>query len=87
MLEPGGDPDLAQEALRAQGVRELRVQDLDGDKPLVADVVRQVHRGPTPAPDFALEDVAAGEELVQCCGNLEHGGCRRREMLNVCYGC
>jgi hypothetical protein len=38
VLEPGGDFDLAEEAIGAQAGGELGPQDLDGDPPVVLEV-------------------------------------------------
>ena len=65
MLQAGRELDLAEEALRAQCVRQLRVEYLDGDESLVADVVRKVDRGSTAASDLALEEVPPCERLVE----------------------
>ena len=40
---------------------ELRVEDLEGDRPVVLEVVGQVHRGHPAAAELALERVAVGE--------------------------
>jgi hypothetical protein len=65
VLEARREPDLAKEAPRPQGVRQLRMQHLHRDEPLVPDVVRQIDRRRTPAPDLAREDVASGDGVVE----------------------
>ena len=58
MLEPGGEPDLALEALGAERRGELGVQHLERDRPVVPQVVREVDgRHPAPA-QLALERVS-----------------------------
>jgi hypothetical protein len=65
VLQAGGELDLAHEALRAERVRQLGMQYLDRDEPLVAHVVREVYRGCTPTTDLPLQDVPSGEDVVQ----------------------
>jgi hypothetical protein len=60
VVEPGGEPDLAQEALRAEGVSQLRVQDLERDGTVMLEIMREVDRGHPPAPELALKHVAVG---------------------------
>ena len=45
MGEPGGDADLAEEALGAHRGGELRVDHLEGDGPVVPEVVGEVDGG------------------------------------------
>ena len=84
MLQAGRELDLAQEPLRADRVRELRMEHLDGDEPLVPLVARQIHRGRAPAADLALQRVTAaakvplqdelpGKDVVQSGRRLFHG--------------
>ena len=49
MVEPGGDLDLAEEALGSERVGELGSQDLEGHPAVVPEVVGEIHRG-HPAP-------------------------------------
>jgi hypothetical protein len=57
--EPGGDPDLAEKALRL--VAGDRPQHLDGDFAAVLQVLGQVHGRRTPAADLFLEAVPVGD--------------------------
>ena len=63
MLQTGRELDLALEALRAERVRQLGVQDLDGDEPLVPHVVREEHRRRSAATDLPLQDVAPSTDI------------------------
>ena len=45
MLEPGGEPDLALEALGAERGGELGVEHLERDRPVVPEVAGEVDRG------------------------------------------
>ena len=58
MLQPGRDVDFALEALRAEGVGKLGIEDLECDRTVVPEVLCQVHdRHPAPA-ELALDPVA-----------------------------
>ncbi len=61
MGKRGGDPDLAQEAIRPEGRRQLRPQDLDGHSALVPEVLGQVDRRHSPAAYLAQDVVARGQ--------------------------
>ena len=66
MAQPRGDLDLAQEAIRAHGVRELGLEQLDGDLATMPDVVGEIHGGHPAAADHALDAIAAGERRSEC---------------------
>jgi hypothetical protein len=61
VLEPRGEPDLALKALGAEGVSEIGVKDLEGDRAVVADVVGEIYRGHAAAAELALDRVAGAE--------------------------
>ena len=61
----GGGADLPQEALGAERGGELRVQDLQRDRPVVLEVVGEVDRGHPPAPELALDRVAVGQSGLE----------------------
>ena len=57
VLEFGGDPDLAEKAIAAEGGGELGQEHLDGDLTIVADVVGEVddgHAAPTELPSHRV---------------------------------
>ena len=58
MAEPGGDLDLAQEALGAERGRQLGVEDLERDLAVVPEVLGEVDRGHPAAAELALERIA-----------------------------
>jgi hypothetical protein len=60
VIEPGGQVDLAEEALWTQSSGELRVEQLQRDPPVMLEVLGEVDRGHPPAPELALEHVALG---------------------------
>ena len=61
VLEPGGEPDLALEPLRAERRGQLRMQHLERDGAVVSEVPGEVDRGHAAAPKLALEAVAVGQ--------------------------
>ena len=68
MLEPGGDLDLAEEALGAERGGQLRPEDLDRDLAAVLQVLGEIHVAMPPTAELALDRVAVGEgspELLQ----------------------
>ena len=65
MGEPGGEPDLALEALGAECGGELGAEDLDGDVAVVLEVVGEVDGGHAALAQLALEAVAGGEGVSQ----------------------
>ena len=52
--------DLEEEALGTQGGGELRVEQLQGDPPVMLEVQGEVDRGHAPAAELALEHVTLG---------------------------
>ena len=68
VVEPGGEPDLPDEPLGAQRVRQLGMENLQGDGAVVPDIAGQVDGGHAAAAELALEHVAVpesfGEPLV-----------------------
>ena len=73
MLQAGGDLDLAQESPAAQGGGELRMQHLDGDRPVVLQVLGEVHRCHAALPELALDGVALGESYTEGFEHIGHG--------------
>ncbi len=66
MLEPGGHPNLAPEAVGAEGGSQVGIEQLERDGSAGA-VVGQEDGGHAAAPELALDGVAAAE------GGLEQG--------------
>jgi hypothetical protein len=65
MVELRGDLDLAQKAVRSDGFRQLRQQELDRDFAVVSDVVGEVDRRHTAAPDLALDAIPSRHRRTQ----------------------
>ena len=61
VLEARGGLDLAQEPLTAQRGGQLGMEDLDGDRTVVAEVVGQIHGGHATSPELALDAVTVGK--------------------------
>ena len=61
MPQPGREPDLSQEALRAERLAELRLEHLERDDPVVPLVAGPVHHRHPAAPDLPLDGVAGLE--------------------------
>ena len=74
MLQVRGDPDLAQEAITAEGGGEFRMQDLEGDGPIVLDVVREEDGGHATPAELTLDRVGTGQPIVEDRAEIGHGG-------------
>ena len=65
VLQPGGDLDLPEEPVAADGGGELRPQHLYRDFAVVLEVLGQIDRGHAPAAELALQRVAGGQCRLQ----------------------
>jgi hypothetical protein len=59
MAQVGRDLDLAQEAVGAEGVGQLRMEELERDRPAAAEVAGQLDRGHAAPAQLALESANA----------------------------
>jgi hypothetical protein len=57
--------DFSAEALVSDGGRDLLMQDLDGDAPLIMDIVRSVDDGHATAADFFNQLVTRGKPVAK----------------------
>ena len=64
--------DLAQEPLGAQRGGELRAQDLDGDAPVVPEVVGEVHRRHAARAELSLDAIVVSERSAQFRAWISH---------------
>jgi len=81
MLESGGDTDFVQEAVRAEGSRELGTEHLERDRSVMTKVVREVNpRHATPA-ELTLDPVTVGEGGFEGSGVIRQWACGRRWFL------
>ena len=72
VLQPGGEADLALEPFRAEGVAQVRMEDLERDGAVVAQVVREVHRRHAAAAQLALDGIARGETCFELRPEIGH---------------
>ena len=68
MIEPGSEPDLSDKPLGTQRVRQLGMEDLQGDGAVMPEIASEIDRGHAATAELALEHVAVpkrvGELLV-----------------------
>ena len=72
MRQRGGDPDLSEKAIRAQGGREVGSQDLHGYPPVMPEVLGEIDRGHPAAPKLVLDGVAVSESVSQLINGVGH---------------
>ena len=72
MLQARGGADLDQEAFAAERCANVWMQHLDGDIPIVLDVVREIHSGHATGTELTLEAVAVGQRRVEARKNTVH---------------
>ena len=72
MLEAGGEVDLAQEPVGADGDGQLGAQGLDGDAAAVPPVLRQEDRGHATLAHETLDLVAIAERLAELFQHVRH---------------
>ena len=65
VVKAGGDLDLAEEPFGTERRRELRVQHLDRNLPVVPQVGGEIDCGHPAAAEFTLDRVAPGEGCLQ----------------------
>jgi hypothetical protein len=80
MLEPRRQADLLEETIPADAGGECGVEDLEGDRPVVAEVLGEVDGGHAAAAELALDVVAVEQRGVQ---REERIGSRQREGERV----
>ena len=74
VLHPGAEPDLAQEPVGAERLRQLAVKHLERDRSVVSQVMRQKHRGHPAASQLTLDAVAVGQGGLQTGERVGQGG-------------
>jgi hypothetical protein len=72
MGEARGGADLEEEPLRPEGRGEPRPEHLERDAAVMAEVVREVHRGRAAAAELALDRVPPGQGGLQALHPLRH---------------
>ncbi len=83
MLEPGGELDLAEEPVGTQGRRQLWVEHLEGDRPVVAQIVGEVNHGHAAAAELALDAVLVGKGNLEASQHIRQGRSGERKGPNV----
>ncbi len=73
MIEAGGDRDLTQESIGAERGGDLRSQHLEGDRPIVLQVMREIDGRHAAAPQLPLDAVSAREGVGHCGAVVAHG--------------
>ena len=72
MLQPGGEPDLALEAIGAEGGGEVGVKHLERHRPVVPEVPGEVDHGHAPATELALERVPVLQSRTEWLCRVRH---------------
>jgi hypothetical protein len=65
MVELGERPDLTAKTIRADGLGELRIQDLERDAPSVLHIVGEIDRGHSAASELPLQPIFSAERMLQ----------------------
>ena len=74
MLQASSHLDFPQESLGPERGADLEVQHLDGDRPMMFEILRQVDRGHSAAAKLTLERVAITEGIRKRRGSHRHHG-------------
>jgi hypothetical protein len=61
MLQPSGESDLSEKPVAAEAHGELGMQSLERDRPVVSQVMREVHRRHAASTQLALNRVAVAQ--------------------------
>ncbi len=72
MMQRGAVFYLAKEALRADGLPKLAVQNLERDLPLLAPVAREEDDRGAAAAELALDGVSSGDNITGNRGSFFH---------------
>jgi hypothetical protein len=72
MLEAGSQFDLALEAFGTERDGQFRMQDLQGDRTVVPDIMGQKYSGHAATPELALNAVAIGEATLEPVAKIYH---------------
>jgi len=83
VLELGGDGDFAEEPVRTEGLRELRLESFDSDGTMVLEVDGVVNRGHTATAEFPLDPVAVRHSCLEALQGIGHPA--PRICLPLCY--
>jgi hypothetical protein len=81
VLESGGETDLVQEPVWAEGSRELGTEYLERDRSVMTKVVREVDRRHAAPAELTLDPVAVGEGGFEGSDVIRQWACGRRSFL------
>jgi len=84
MVEPRGDGDFPQEPLGAEHGGQLGPQHLEGDGPVVLQIVGKIDRGHAAPTELALDPVATGQRRGEAGRGAAHGEGDARSVANSC---
>jgi hypothetical protein len=87
VLEAGGEPDLALEALGAKRLGQLGMEYLERDGAVVAEVLCEVHRGHAAAAELTLEEVTVAQDLCESGRRVAHVESGLEEITNLRAQC
>ena len=85
MLQASGDLDLAQEAVGAERGRQLLVQQLDRDGPVMLQVLGEEDRGHAAPAELSLDRVMLDERITQCFQEISHWAAARWRSRSLAY--
>ena len=81
VLQPGGDLDLAREALGSDLRRDFLIEDLDRDLAPMFEVFGPEDGRHAPTPQFAIHGVGVGDGVPQCGQQISQGGPSRKNQV------
>jgi hypothetical protein len=76
MLESGGYADFVEEAVWPESSRELRAEDLERDRAVMAKVAREVDPRHAAPAEFTLDSVAVSQEGSEGFSDIRQAACR-----------
>ena len=79
MLQAGGEPNLALEALRAERSGQPGIEHLERNRSLVPKILGQPHGGRASPSQLALEQVAAAQSLLELGARVGHRESARKK--------
>src|SRR6476659_8995340 len=72
MLQPGGELDLTKKSVHAFPPTKLGTHDLHRDRPFMAEIPREIHRGHAASTDLTLEHIAIGQLVTKTRRDVAH---------------
>lgn len=78
MLEAGSEADLPLEALRAERGRKVHLQNLQGNRTIMFEIVGEIDSSHASSPYFTFDLVAVAETFDEWGGDVRHASGLRR---------